>query len=52
LSRGTVANTPAGGRVAILRVRKERNRTPAEEDVNKAGSAGVGVLPDSRRWAV
>jgi hypothetical protein len=37
---------------AILRVRKERNRTPAEEDVNKAGSAGVRVLPNSRRWAV
>ena len=38
--------------VAILRVRKERSRTPAEEDWNKAGAAGVGVLQKSRRWAV
>jgi len=38
--------------VAILRVRKERNRTPAEEDLHKAGSAGVRALPDSRLWAV
>ena len=38
--------------VAILRVRKERNRTPAEEDLHKAGSAGVRVRPNSRRWAV
>ena len=38
--------------VVILRVRNERNRTPAEEDVNKAGSAGGRVLPNRRPWAV
>ena len=38
--------------VAVLRVRKERNRTPAEADWNRAGAAGVRVLQHSRRWAV
>jgi len=38
--------------VAILRVRKERNRTPAEEDLQKAGSAVYGAGAASFRLAV